>query len=132
VIRTSFLAVALLLAQDPPQGETLPNGIRLPAKWPPGPAAVDRDLGVPEYLKSPPAVIPIDVGRQLFVDDFLVAESTLKRTYHAAKYHPKSPVLRPDRPWEEGAEGGGVAMSFSDGVWFDPQDQLFKMWYASA
>ena len=24
---------------------------------------------------------------------------------------------------------GGVAMSFSDGVWYDPKDGLFKMWY---
>jgi hypothetical protein len=129
VIRTSLVVVALLLAQDPPQGETLYNGIALPAKWPPAPPDLSRDLETPGYLKTPPAVIPIDVGRQLFVDDFLLAESTLKRTYHAAKYHPKTPVLRPDKAWEEGSEGGGVAMAFSDGVWWDPQDKLFKMWY---
>lgn len=128
MIRTSLVVVALLALQDPP-GELLYNGIRLPAKWPPAPPDLAKDLDTPQYLKSPPAVLPIDVGRQLFVDDFLVAESTLKRTYHAAKYHPKTPVLRPDKPWEEGAEGGGVAMSFSDGVWYDPQDKLFKMWY---
>jgi hypothetical protein len=37
-------------------------------------------------------------------------------------------VLRPDKAWEED-KTGGVAMSFSDGVWFDPKDRKFKMWY---
>ena len=36
--------------------------------------------------------------------------------------------MRPDREWETDKEGG-VAMSFSDGVWVDPKDKLFKMWY---
>src|SRR5262249_550664 len=72
-------------------------------------------------------VIPIDLGRQLFVDDFLIAETTLTRTYHAAKYHAAAPVLRPDQAWEK--EGGPAAMVFSDGVWYDPKDGLFKMWY---
>ena len=45
-------------------GEVLPNGIRLPKKWPP---QVDweeiearKSLPEPPYLQSPPAVIPID------------------------------------------------------------------------
>jgi hypothetical protein len=79
------------------------------------------------YLEKPPAVIPIDVGRQLFVDDFHIAETTLTRTYHAAKYHASAPVLKHDQPWEQ--EGGPMAMVFSAGVWYDPKDRLFKMWY---
>ena len=39
-----------------------------------------KPLVEPPYLKSPPAVIPIDVGRQLFVDDFLIEQTTLTRT----------------------------------------------------
>ena len=35
MLRTACLALALLLTQDPPPGETLYNGIRLPAAWPP-------------------------------------------------------------------------------------------------
>src|SRR5512145_275477 len=85
-------------------GETLYNGIVLPREWPPRlsdfPTSVEKDPATPPYLKSPPAVIPIDVGRQLFMDDFLIAETTLKRTFHLAKYHSASPVLKPDRPWE--------------------------------
>ncbi|HUR39472.1 MAG TPA: hypothetical protein VM222_08255 [Planctomycetota bacterium] len=127
-MRPLLLALALSFAQDPPPGELLPNGIRLPAEWPPRPKEAPAGLIVPPYLQSPPAVLPIDLGRQLFVDDFLIAETTLKRTFHSATYHPKSPVLRPDKAWEED-KAGGVAMSFSDGVWFDPRDRLFKMWY---
>jgi hypothetical protein len=96
--------------------EVLYNGIRLPTPWPPRISDVPRDPVVPAYLVTPPAVIPIDVGRQLFVDDFLIAQTTLKRTHHLPTYHPKNPVLT-----------GG--MVFSDGVWYDPQDRLFKMWY---
>lgn len=110
-------------------GETLYNGIRVPSEWPP---RVERLTLDPQetlsYLTSPPAVIPIDVGRQLFVDDFLVEETTLKRTFHSAEYYPDNPVLKPDRPWE--SEGPSpTAMVFSDGVWYDPADKLFKMWY---
>ena len=47
------------------------------------------------YLENPPAVVPIDVGRQLFVDDFLVEESTLSRTFHQPEYH-KEPVITPE------------------------------------
>src|SRR2546429_373785 len=77
-------------------GETLYNGIRLPSPWPPHLKELPRDPIVPPYLKSPPAVIPIDLGRQLFVDDFLVEETTLTRTFHRPVAHKATPVLRPD------------------------------------
>jgi len=67
-------------------GEVLYNGIVLPASWPPRMDQLPRDPVEPAYLKSPPKVIPIDVGRQLFVDDFLIEETTLKRTYHQATF----------------------------------------------
>src|SRR5579871_6667954 len=66
------------------QGETLYNGIRLPAVWPPHQTELPAVPIPPPYLTSPPEIIPIDVGRQLFVDDFLIAETTLERTFHAA------------------------------------------------
>jgi len=112
---------------------TLYNGIVLPREWPPRladfPTSVEKDPITPPYLVAPPEVIPIDVGRQLFVDDFLIAQTTLKRTCHLAKYHPASPVLKPDQPWEMKNPDHAAAMVFSDGVWYDPKDQLFKMWY---
>src|SRR4051812_22153494 len=97
-------------------GEVLYNGIRLPSPWPPRIADVPREPVIPAYLTSPPAVIPIDVGRQLFVDDFVIATTTLTRTHHRPTYHAGNPVLT-----------GG--MVFSDGVWYDPVDKIFKMWY---
>src|SRR5437867_1076166 len=113
--------------------ETLYNGIVLPRKWPPRladfPTSVEKDPVTPPYLLSPPAVISIDVGRQLFVDDFLISDTTLKRTFHLPKYHPANPVLKPDKPWEMKNPDHAAAMVFSEGVWYDPKDQLFKMWY---
>ena len=46
------------------------NGIATPHIWPPQHIETDgAPLPVP-YLNNPPPVIPIDTGRQLFVDDF--------------------------------------------------------------
>ncbi len=57
--------------------EMLYNGIVLPSDWPPKHVEmrdfIDRKAPPkPTYLQSPPEVIPINVGRQLFVDDFLL------------------------------------------------------------
>ena len=121
-------AVKEALASDIREGETLYNGIQLPPEWPPrATAPTFEPMSVP-YLTAPPAVIPIDVGRQLFVDDFLIEETTLRRTFHQAEYHPACPILRPDRHWEK-AVGNPTAMVFSDGVRYDPEEKLFKMWY---
>ncbi len=120
-------AGAAVLGAEPAR-ETLYNGIELPAAWPPKIKAIPTDPVTPPYLKSPPAVIPIDVGRQLFVDDFLIAETTLKRTFHTPKEHPDNPLVKPDTAWEKKGKGG-MAMVFSDGVWYDPKDRLYKMWY---
>lgn len=116
---------------------TLYNGITLPTEWPPRRFYPDADPVTAPYLADPPEVIPIDVGRQLFVDDFLIQETTMMRSCHAADYHPASPVLRPQTDWETRDEHADrtnrtrnpAAMVFSDGVFFDPSDRLFKMWY---
>jgi len=127
IIKKPLLALLLPLCALHGE-ETLPNGIVLPDKWPLYPEALTRaPLTEPPYLKQPPKLIPIDLGRQLFVDDFLIEKTTLKRTHHQPEYHSASPVFRPDQPWE-----GNRAAVFSDGVWFDPQDKLFKAWYWTA
>jgi len=51
--------------------EVLYNGIVLGQPWPPRYRYVSPTPITPPYLADPPAVIDIDVGRQLFVDDFL-------------------------------------------------------------
>lgn len=104
------------------------NGIQLPTPWPPELKELTRDpLPVP-YLLTPPAVIPIDVGRQLFVDDFLIQKSTLKRTFHLPEPYAGNPILAPDRVWEMGNHNP-MAAPFSDGVWYDSKDHQYKMWY---
>jgi hypothetical protein len=82
-----------------------------------------------------PAADPvnINVGRQLFVDDLLIAETNLTRTYHAAQWQENNPVLKPETPLEQNESRGRdaipVAAPFGDGAWFDPHDGLFKLWY---
>jgi len=114
-------------------GQTLPNGIVLPDEWPPQIAELSREPMPVPYLDARPDVVPIDLGRQLFVDDFLVEQTTLTRTHHRTRYHPASPILVPDRPWEHDAMQGkpkkATSIVFGDGVWYDPADNLFKMWY---
>jgi hypothetical protein len=141
--RRQFLQLIAALAVDATPtlrasdaGE-LYNGIRLARPWPPRRSTVSPQPVLPPYLVDRPDVVPIDVGRQLFVDDFLIEETSLTRTYHLAEYYDGNPVLSPTTPWEKrdtSAErtqtrSNPAAMPFSDGVFFDPADRVFKMWY---
>lgn len=111
-------------------GELLYNGIQLPKVWPPqdmNPASYNP-MPVP-YLKNPPAVILINVGRQLFVDDFLIESTDLKRIYHKAKKLETNPVFYPETEMEQGPFGIPGASPKDGGVWWDPKDKIFKMWY---
>lgn len=113
---------------------TLYNGIPLASPWPPRrERAAMEPMRVPYLERRPVSPVQIDVGRQLFVDDFLIENTTMTRRWHNAKVHPASPVLVPDQPWEGLGEWKDKrarhAMPFSDGVWFDPADDRFKMWY---
>ena len=109
-------------------GETLYNGIRLTVPWPPAYNRNPREPMPVPYLDHPPDVIPIDVGRQLFVDDFLIQETTLKREFHRPLYHKANPIIKPDKPWENKSVGW-FAAPFSGGAWYDPADRFFKIWY---
>ena len=143
ISRRAFVsgAAATLLAPLSARGqsrtELLYNGIRLGVPWPPARASADDRPTRAPYLTDRPAVVPIDVGRQLFVDDFLIEHTTCTRTFHNAVYHPASPVLSPALEWEVYDElatrtrvsGNPTAMVYSDGVFFDPEDRLFKAWY---
>ncbi len=122
---------------QPARGTTLYNGIVLGTPWPPRLKYADAHPITPAYLTDPPAVIPIDVGRQLFVDDFLIDQTSLSRTFHHAEYHAANPILKPETAWELSdpvaertkTQPNPAAMVFSDGVFFDPADRVFKMWY---
>eukprot|EP01052_Picozoa_sp_SAG31_P031909 SAG31_NODE_3437_length_4274_cov_2.610778_1_plen_1124_part_00 len=83
--------------------ELLPNGICLPAEWPPrfDPETPPKTLffNAPPTT-PPPQVVNITLGRQLLVDDFLIEEMRgLERTQHKPVWE-KDAVLSPDLPWE--------------------------------
>ena len=129
MVSLGFGVVEARCAQ-PVKGEVLYNGIALPAVWPPR----DRDpasrapMPVP-YLATRPEVVPIDVGRQLFVDDFLIENTTLRRTFHQPEEFAGNPILKAETALEinDGTRSG--AIPHSGGVWYDHQKQVFKMWY---
>ena len=107
------------------------NGIKLPTAWPPVRSYVaDLENGMdPFYLHQKPDTINISVGRQLFVDDFLIAQTSMVRNYHYADYHFSNPVVKPDQNWEKlGSNGSEFAAPFSDGIWYDELENKFKMW----
>ncbi len=111
-------------------GERLHNNIELPACWPP--AAANADDWSPQpvpYLAAPPSLITIDVGRQLFVDDFLIEETTLQRVFGMPQKHAANPVLVPTTPLEINAKGNSATVPKGGGLWWDPYERLFKLWY---
>ncbi len=121
-----------------PKPETLFNGIQLPDVWPPrfrDPRS-SEPMVVP-YLRRPPKVIPIDVGRQLFVDDFLIESTDLRRVYHRPEKFAGNPVFRAETPREfAGAVEGRVAQRATvytghGGLFFDPHDKVFKLFYTA-
>ncbi len=128
--------ILILLLAPALRAETLYNGIVLPTPWPPVVNNPYYDLNhcyptlqTPYYLVNPPSVIPIDVGRQLFVDSFLIQSNTLTVTHHLPNYYSGNPVLTPQGGTSQYAEQN-TSMIYSDGVWFDPNTREFNMFYA--
>jgi len=115
---SAAVVCAFVFADAACAGETLHNGIVLPDKWPPEASWEDiqagKPLTEPPYLKDPPAVIPIDVGRQLFVDEFLIESTTLRQDAHLADEYPANPLVR-------GMPGS---------VWWDPSYKAFRLWHS--
>ena len=96
--------------------ETLYNGIVLPTPWPPADIALTHRTVEPWYLRGDghPSAVIVDVGRQLFVDSFLL-EPTLTNatvTFHAPRLE-QAPGAR---------VGGG-------GLWFDSTARVFKSFF---
>lgn len=83
----------------------------------------------PGYLLRKPAVIPIDCGRQLFVDDFLIEYTELQREFFSPRPVGKGPVLAPETALELNSGICPVAAPFKDGAFYDAADRKFKLWY---
>ena len=109
--RMMGLATASIIAQHLPvvrtevaggssghcEHEELHNGICLPAQWPPRTNFSWQPVE-PPYLQSPPPVIDISLGRQLFVDSFLEGATNASRRYHSGTYHANNPRIKPAAP----------------------------------
>ncbi len=140
---TGLLAISLISGSCHAQsrgsgGEVLYNGIRLPAIWPPktqDPKSAEP-MAVP-YLDNPPEIIPINVGRQLFVDDFLIEHTNLERVFHKAEKYEGNPVFKAETKHEinpsESPEPGQQYVTYlgHGGVFYDPASMEFKMFYTA-
>ena len=113
--------------------ESLYNGIGLPDEWPPRDQHVAslQPMRVP-YLENPPEVIPIDLGRQLFLDDYLIEENWMPRVFHRPVKHPGNPVFVPQTGHERNAELPPCTIPKCGGIWYDEEACLFKMWYMAS
>jgi len=127
-------------------GETLYNNIVIPREWPPdynvGDKRYDPSKNEPmpvPYLEKKPAVINISVGRQLFVDDFLLDKSTkdnFVREFHYPKKYKGNPVLKPETelengkptPWP-GNPTAPAAVPSSGGLWWNEELGVYQVWY---
>ena len=109
--------------------ERLYNNILMPDNWPPKPqeTTLDKPLDVP-YLHTKPDTIDISVGRQLFVDDFLIADTDLNREEGVPTTCDK-PLLTPETDLELNAGYCTCACPFNGGVFYDASDRVYKMWY---
>ena len=111
---------------------------KLPAPIPAGCACHGR--GRHANPGARPAVINISMGRQLFVDNFLIQSSTgIARTFFSVIYDSRNPVLAPTQLWELSspnpqAENQSTAMAYSGGVAYDAAESKprnrYKLWYS--
>lgn len=87
-----------------------------------------------EARPIPAEPVNIDLGRQLFLDDNLIASSTMKREWIEPVIDPRSPVLKPETELERSnntkdPNWNALSAPFSGGVWYDGKDRLYKCWY---
>ena len=110
------------------------NGLCQPTKnWPPN-QPLTRQVLTPTYLTAKPRSINVTIGRQLFVDTFLVHSShNIKTTFHAPDYAADdavNPVLKSTEPWEVGETAVGLAGTVKAvGVWWVSATRRYEMFY---
>ena len=70
------------------------NGLEKPDIWPPKlNFDASRNVTPVNYISPSNGVINIDVGRQLFVDDFLIEKTSLSRVFYSPQKSDKNPIL---------------------------------------
>ena len=105
------------------------NNVSLPEQWPPNYREVNLDKPLPsEHKQLWPETVDITIGRQLFVDDFLIEHTDLTTEYHRPALMDQ-PVFQPETPDEMNDGYCTCACPFNDGIFYDDADSTFKMWY---
>ncbi len=125
-VAAPYVPVTINLPEDP---DLLYNGIRLPEVWPPEDVKSGSflEIDVP-YLKSAeqggshPGTVDIDVGRQLFVDDFLIASTDLTATHHQAVKSENNPLF---------VVSGSGFRTKNGGFFYNAEKALFELYYNS-
>jgi len=87
----------------------------------------DGNSAVIDDVEFAPAVIDVSDNAQLFIDDYIIANTDLGRVfYQAEKTEPIeefNPIKDGSAPWQ----GGGSYLYGS--VLYDEKEELYKMWY---
>lgn len=110
-----------------PAGKLIYNSVRLPEKWPPDFSSKSDEPAKIPYLENPPKTIRIDVGRQLFADDFLVEKTRgIKMEFQYPRKYAGNPLLNPETELER--RGNPVA-ALSGSILWNPDKRIFEMWH---
>ncbi len=117
------------LPPEPTGPELLYNGILLPEAWPPNDGD-PKDSSVKEipYLLDPdeggnhPDVVDIDVGRQLFVDDFLIERTSLTFTPHKAEPYAGNPLF---------VYSGNTFRTKHGGIFYNAEKERYDLFWNS-
>lgn len=80
------------------------------------------------YILNPVhGAINIDLGRQLFVDDFLIASTNAITRHWNAPVKIPAPVVRPTS--EKDGRIAGCTVATDGGLWWDPTIGKYRLWY---
>ncbi len=86
----------------------------------------DKDTAVVDAVEFGESVIDVSNLAQLFIDDYLIADTNLTRTFHQAKK--SEPVVSPSTTniWESGGAYVYGSVLYDESA---PANQRYKMWY---
>jgi hypothetical protein len=109
------------------------NEVCQPTKnWPPN-KPLTRKVVTPTYLAAKPRAINVSIGRQLFVDTFMVQSShNIKTSFYAPEYADDAvnPALKSTEMWEVGETAGGLAgTAKAVVVWWVSATKRYEMFY---
>ena len=114
--------------------EVLYNGIELDSTWPPRTVDFESRSEIKAPYLTPaskggthPGTVDIDVGRQLFVDSFLISKTDLNTVYHSAKVS-EEPVIVSDDDYLI-FKGGNVIYDESIGklvIWYGGMTAIYR------